>query len=308
VKEIHAMRKEAPAPVIDTHVPDSGGFGALNLEWVLTAPFVIAAVLYFGAVVTEARRGRSWPWYRSGFWVLGLATSASGFAGPLAAAAHSSFTAHMATHLLVGMVAPLFLVLGTPVTLALRSLSVAPARRLSRLLRSPVGRALTNPVVAALLSVGGMWLVYRTGLYQLMQQSTLMHLLVMAHFLVAGYLYTVSLIPADPSPHRLGFAMRSSVLVLSLAGHGVLAKVLYANPLPGVTADEAHTGAQLMFYGGDLVDFVLIVLLWTEWYRVTGRRLSDSSGSVSSTRTGPVHTLTKNYRSTRSAFLKGKPS
>ena len=51
--------------------------------------------------------------------------------GPVATAAHSTFAAHMAGHLLRGMAAPLVLVLGAPVTLALRALPVAEARTLT---------------------------------------------------------------------------------------------------------------------------------------------------------------------------------
>lgn len=263
------------------HVQD-GGAGGIAADWVLVVPFLLAAVAYIAALaIGESRRGRSWPWYRTFLWITGLTAAASGFIGPLSSAAHDSFTAHMGAHLLVGMVAPLLLVLAAPITLALRTMSVAPARRLGWLLRSPLGQLLTHPIVAALLNVGGMWVLYLTPLYELMQQVMLVHLLVMLHFLLAGYLYTVSLVSVDPSPHRAGFALRMIVLVVSVAAHGVLAKLLYADPLPGVTAADAHTGAQLMFYGGDAVDVVLIVLLCAQWYRVTGRKLHTVAAAAS---------------------------
>ncbi len=254
--------------------PSTGG---VPVDWILVAPFLLAAIAYLAAALSGTRR-RAWPWYRSTFWVLGLAAAAAGFVGPVATAAHEGFTAHMGAHLLVGMVAPLLLVLAAPMTLALRTMSVVPARRLSRLLRSPIGRLLTQPVVAAFLNVGGLWVLYLTPLYELMTQVLLVHLLVMVHFLVAGYLYTVSLVSVDPSPHRASFTLRAVVLVVSLAAHGVLAKLLFAYPLPGVTPADAHAGAQLMFYGGDTVDFVIIVLLCAEWYRATGRRLQTAAG------------------------------
>lgn len=258
-----------------------GGADGIAVSWILAAPFLMAAVVYVAAAVRASRRGRAWPWYRSILWIGGLSAAASGFIGPLASAAHDSFTAHMGAHLLVGMVAPLLLVLAAPVTLALRSMSVVPARRVSRMLRSPLMRVLTDPPVAALLNVGGMWVLYLTPLYGLMQQVMLVHGAVMLHFLLAGYLYTASLVAVDPSPHRAGFALRSIVLVLSLAAHGVLAKLLYAYPPPGVAVADARAGAQLMFYGGDLVDVLLIVLLCADWYRVTGRRLHRTPAAAS---------------------------
>ncbi|MFD2795144.1 cytochrome c oxidase assembly protein [Promicromonospora vindobonensis] len=257
---------------VDEHLHGGSTSGA-TVEWVFLVPFLLAAGVYLAAVASDIRQGRTWPWYRSLMWVLGVMAAAAGFVGPLATAAHDSFTAHMGAHLVVGMVAPLLLVLAAPVTLALRVMDVKPARVLSRVLHCPVGRVLTNPVVAALLNVGGLCVLYRGPLYGLMQQGMLVHVLVMVHFLLAGYLYTVSLVPVDPSPHRTGFVLRAVVLVVSLAAHGVLAKLLYAYPPPDVTTADAHTGAQLMFYGGDLVDFVLIWLLCAQWYRVTGRQL-----------------------------------
>jgi len=233
-------------------------------------PFVVAVIVYVVAAVAD--RGRGWPWHRVAVWCSGMAIAAAGFVGPLATAAHDNFTAHMWAHLLVGMLAPLLLVLAAPMTLALRTMSVSPARRVSRVLRGRFGRILVNPIVAASLNIGAMWVVYLTPLFELMQQVVLVHLLVMLHFLAAGCLYTFVLVPVDPSPHKASFLFRALVLVASLAAHGMLAKLLYASPPPGVSIVDARTGAQLMFYGGDLVDLVLIALLCAEWYRVSGRR------------------------------------
>lgn len=257
---------------VQAHVHGTGSANEVGSALVLAVPFLAAAVVYVAAMASSRRRGRPWPWYRAVFWVAGMAAAAAGFIGPLATTAHTSFAAHMGAHLLVGMVAPLLLVLGAPVTLALRALDVGPARRVSWMLRSPLVRVLTTPIVAAVLNVGALWVLYLTPMYDLMQDVMLVHWLVMLHFLLAGYLYTVSLVAIDPSPHKSGFVVRASVLAISLAAHGVLAKLLYANPPPGVNVADAHAGAQLMFYGGDAVDFVLIALLCAEWYRTTGRR------------------------------------
>jgi putative membrane protein len=54
------------------------------------------------------------------------------------------------------MVAPVWLVLGAPVTLLLRSVPVRRARTLSRVLRSRPVHLLANPWVALFLSTGGL--------------------------------------------------------------------------------------------------------------------------------------------------------
>jgi putative membrane protein len=205
-------------------------------------------------------------------WVVGVSAAGSAFVGPLADLAHESFTTHAAAHVIVGMVAPLLLVLAAPFTLALRTLELVPARRLSRLLRSWPARFFTHPVIAAALTIGGMWVLYLTPLYSLMLENPVVQWLVMLHFLVSGYLFTVAIIPVDPAPHRSGYALRALVLVASLAAHGILAKLVYADPPAGIAAADAQAGAQLMYYAGDAVDLVIIVLLCAQWYRAVARR------------------------------------
>lgn len=98
-----------------------------------------------------------WPGRRVGCWYAGLGCVTMGLTGPIASAAHTSFTAHMGGHLLVGMAGPLLLVLGAPLTLTLRALPATRARLLSRALRSLPVRVLTHPVTAATLNAGGLW-------------------------------------------------------------------------------------------------------------------------------------------------------
>ena len=250
---------------------------AVSAEIYLATLFALALLAYAIGVGLQRHRGRPWPWWRSALWVAGIAAAASGFVGPLAAASHGDFVAHTWAHLLVGMVAPVLLVLAAPVTLALRSLALVPARRVSRMLRSIPARILTTPAVAAALNVGGLWVLYTTPLFEAMQRSAWVHLFVMTHLLLAGYLFTVSLIPVDPAPHRAGYPMRAAVLVLALAAHGILTKVIYADPPAGVPAADAEAGAMLMFTAGDLVDAVIVAVLCARWYREAGRALRRSA-------------------------------
>ncbi|RUR03090.1 cytochrome c oxidase assembly protein [Labedella endophytica] len=244
-----------------------------GVDAVLILPFALALILYLRGIALLRCRGVEWPRYRGVLWCGGVLAAAAGFVGPLAAASHTGFVPHMWTHLLVGMLSPLLLVSAAPITLALRCLHVDVARRLSRLLSSRPARIASAPVTALTLNLGGLWALHVTPLFGAMQQSPLVHLLVMLHFLVAGYVFTASIIPVDPSPHRAGFPLRTAVLLVALAGHGILAKVLYANPPVGVSGPEAREGALLMYYGGDAIDAAIIVILCAQWYRRAGRRL-----------------------------------
>lgn len=209
---------------------------AAALAWVLLA----AAAGYAVGVA----RGGSWPRRRTVAWYAGLAAAVGGLSVP----------GHVAGHLLLGMLAPLLLVRAAPVTLALRALPVRRARLLSRVLRSRPARVLTVPAVAAVLDVGGLWLLYTTDLHR--------HPVVQLHVFAAGYLFTAAVVGVDPAPHRARLGTRAAVLVLASAAHGILAKHLYA------TTPDA---AMLMYYGGDVIEVALAVLLGREWLSAAWR-------------------------------------
>ncbi|MEX5718005.1 cytochrome c oxidase assembly protein [Geodermatophilus maliterrae] len=215
-----------------------------------------------GYVAATWRCRSPWPLARTAAWLLALAAAGVAVAGP--AQAHHDLRAHMAGHLLLGMVAPLLLVLAAPVTLALRALPPAGARRLSRLLRTPPARRLADPLVAVPLNAAGLWLLYGTGLHTALAGRPALTALVWAHLLVGGYLATASVLAVDPAPHRRPVAVRAVALAGGAAAHDVLAKALYAYPPAGTVGAEA--GARLMYDGGTVLTLVTAALLWRRWY------------------------------------------
>lgn len=242
---------------------------------------LLAAAAIVGYLTLATNRTQQGPRHRTAFWILGSLAAAAAVSGPLADAADTNYVAHMASHLLLGMLAPLLMVLAAPATLLLRTLPVTVARRLSHLLRSRPARILTEPVVAATLNVGGLWLLYTTNLYPAMHYQPALHILIHAHMLLAGYLFTTAIISVDPLPHRRSYLHRSIVLIAALAAHDILAKHLYIHPPAGVTSPTAETGAMLMYYGGDLIDLTIIVILCARWYhptrpRMTARQLASN--------------------------------
>lgn len=260
-----------------SHGAAQGPFGWVTFESVVVLVLLGAAIGY--AVALWISRGRSpWPASRTAMWYLGITFVGAALAGPLAKAAHTSFTAHMVGHLLLGMVAPLLLVLAAPVTVILRAMPVAGARSLTRFLRTPGVRLITHPVVAAGLNIGGLWALYATDLYHLMHSSVLVYALVHAHIFLAGYLFTFSIVGVDPDPHRASMRVRSAVLILFIAAHSILAKWLYAHPPAGVGTADGEVGAQVMYYGGDVVDVLMIVVLFTGHYAATRPRSPALAG------------------------------
>ncbi|MEF3331265.1 MULTISPECIES: cytochrome c oxidase assembly protein [Oceanobacillus] len=233
----------------------------------LSLPFIIGLLLYITAVIFSKRQNKAWPIYRTVLWTAGSVLCIITVVNPLASIAHQNFTMHMFGHLLLGMLGPLFMVLAAPMTLLLRTLPTRYAKKVTAVLRSPFFHFLSNPIVPAVLNIGGLWLLYTTGLYSMMETLMWVHVLVHLHVFLAGYFFAATLLYIDPIPYRYSYIHRSLVLILALAGHKILSKVIYAYPPEGVSRAEAEAGGMLMYYGGDAVDIVIIIILCYQWYQ-----------------------------------------
>lgn len=224
------------------------------------------ALAYTLAAVRLRARGDRWPRAAQGAFLTGcLALWVAGLTPALAAGTR---TDHMVRHLLVGMLGPLLLVLGRPVTLALRALPTGRARRgLLRLTRSRVAVTLLCPPIAVALDAGGLWALYRTPLAAAAEARPWLAALAQTHVLLAGLAFTAAVCQLDPIRRRYGVPARSAALVVAAAAHAVLAKTLWATaPTP-----DAGTAAQVMYYGGDLAELGLAAVVALSWYAAAGR-------------------------------------
>jgi len=86
--------------------------------------FIVA--LYIKGVIILSRRGVKWPVGRTIAFALGVSAVDYATSGGLGLYSHFSFSIHMAAHMVIGMIAPIGIVLGAPVTLALRTLYGRP--------------------------------------------------------------------------------------------------------------------------------------------------------------------------------------
>ncbi|UNO38811.1 cytochrome c oxidase assembly protein [Streptomyces sp. MST-110588] len=240
-------------------------------EVVLASAALTAVAGYLLAAARLRRRGDAWPRARDAAFTTGGTALAAAVTLTLPG---GPFTAHMAQHLVVGMAAPLLLVLARPLTLLLRTVGPGPARRgLLAVARSRSAAWLVFPPLAALLDVGGLWVLYRTPLLAATHHRPVLHALVHTHVLAAGLLFSFAVCRLDPLRHRWSTAWRGTTLLAAGAAHAVLAKTLYLTPPPGTAfgLTDLHTGAKLMYYGGDLVELALAAALAVQWYTSTGR-------------------------------------
>ncbi|MGY1739965.1 MULTISPECIES: cytochrome c oxidase assembly protein [unclassified Blastococcus] len=267
--------------------------GAQAAGWVLAAgAALLPAALYLAGVGVRRDGGRSWPAGRTASWLLGCALVGTALAPPLETPAAGS---HMAQHLLLGAAAPLALVLGAPVTLLLGALSPPARRPVAAVLHTRGMRVLAHPATGALLTAGGLWLLYLTPLYALGTRSAPVHALVHVHLLAAGCLFAWAVAGPDPAPRRPGLGVRVAAVVAAGGAHAVLAQQLYARagelpPGAGLGAREVEAAAQLMYHGGHLADLALLVALFAARYRrgARGRGMRGSAGAAAATLRGHV--------------------
>ncbi|WP_327676767.1 cytochrome c oxidase assembly protein [Streptomyces sp. NBC_00467] len=244
-----------PGPLLDVWLPVTGIL-ALGSLYVLLA-----------ALARHRNPVAGWSRRRTGWFLTGLGLLALAQLPPVAPFAHEDFRGHMVQHLLVGMYAPLALVLGAPVTLLLRTLPTDRARKLSRILRSRPTRVITHPALALVLSVGSLGALYFTPLYEAIDGQLLWHQILHAHFLLSGCLFAWVIAGPDPAPARPGVPTRLVVLGIAIAAHAILAQMMYAGLYLSVRApaEQIQGGAEIMYYGGDIGELLLAAALVATW-------------------------------------------
>ena len=197
---------------------------------------ITAVALYIRGVVILTRRGDKWPVGRTVAFALGISAIDYATSGGLGVYAKFSFEYHMIAHMLLGMVAPIGIVLGAPITLALRTL---PQGRTSEergirgtlisLLHSKPAGVFTNPVSALAIFDGSLFLLYMTPLFGNLMQSHLGHLVMSVHFLLAGILFFHVIIGIDPNPRKVPYIVRIVILFAAMSIHAFFAIALLSS-------------------------------------------------------------------------------
>jgi cytochrome c oxidase assembly factor CtaG/putative copper export protein len=196
-----------------------------RLDWLWIAVALFGLVSYFLGVAKVHRRGDKWQWFRSVNWVIGLLVLTYITSGPPSVYGRVLFSAHMVDHMALTMVAPIFLVLGAPVTLALRAL---PARGdgsrglrewLLVFVHSKFSQFVTHPIVAAGNFAGSIVLFYYSDAFGFAMREHVGHELMNLHFALTGYIFVLSMIGTDPLPRRAPYPMRLLLLLATMGFH-----------------------------------------------------------------------------------------
>ena len=194
---------------------------------------VTAVALYIKGVLVLNRRGDKWPVGRTIAFASGIALIDFATSGGLGLYAHFAFSYHMVAHMILGMIAPIGLVLGAPITLALRTLPQGRTKdergvrgTLLAALHSKLATFYTNPIVALAFFDGSLFALYFTGLFGSLMQSHAGHLFMNIHFLLAGLLFFHVIIGIDPNPRRIPHLVRIVVVFAAMSIHAFFSVAL----------------------------------------------------------------------------------
>ena len=253
---------------------------------------VTAVALYIRGVIILTRRGDKWPVGRTVAFALGISAIDYATSGGLGVYAKFSFEYHMIAHMLLGMVAPIGIVLGAPITLALRTL---PQGRTSQergvrgtliaLLHSKPAAVFTNPVSALAFFDGSLFVLYMTPLFGNLMQSHLGHLVMSVHFLLAGILFFHVIIGIDPNPRKVPHIVRIVILFAAMSIHAFFAVALISTSTlldQGYFASlqtpwnldllaDQHAGGSVAWAMGEIPILLALVATFIQWMRDDSR-------------------------------------
>ena len=272
-------------------LPDFGPvsvFTEARLDLVPLLLVLIPALVYVYGVSRLTARGDRWPWARTlSFVVGGLGTIAIATMSGLAAYDTSLFAVHMVQHMLLSMVATVFLALGAPVTLALRTLPKAPRARLMSMLHSRFARVVSFPLLPWVLFVASPFALYFSGWYEATLGNALLHELLHLHFLAVGSLFFWPLLGIDPVPGRSDHPFRMLLVAATLPFHAFLGVAIMSVEPDGrglLAADhylaqhpleqavyQQNLGGGLLWASGDVVGLFFLAVLLTQWMRASER-------------------------------------
>ena len=253
---------------------------------------ITAVALYIKGVVILSRRGDKWPVGRTVAFALGISVIDYATSGGLGVYAKFSFEYHMVAHMALGMIAPIGIVLGAPITLALRTLPQGRNAEergirgtLIALLHSKPAGIFTNPVIILALFDGSLFALYMTPLFGNMMQSHLGHLVMNVHFLLAGILFFHVIIGIDPNPRKVPHIVRIVILFAAMSIHAFFAIALISTSTLidqgyflslqtpwnlDLLADQ-HAGGSIAWALGEIPILLALVATFIQWMRDDNR-------------------------------------
>ncbi|WP_130011411.1 cytochrome c oxidase assembly protein [Serinicoccus sediminis] len=265
-------------------------------NWLFLLVALVAVGLYAAGCVRLWRRGDRWPWWRLLAWVLGWALFVYVTSGAPAVYGRVMFSQHMMMHMALMMGVPIFLVPAQAITLAYRTLparrdkTLGPREVLLAVVHSRWAAFVANPLVAGVIFFGSLIGFYWTGLLELAMTTHVGHVLMVAHFTLAGFAFVWALVGQDPGPEKWPAPLRILVLLGTLAAHAFFGLALMQGSwllapgfykaievpwVPDLLADQ-QVGGAIAWGVGELPTVVLVLMVMVDWMRRDERESARS--------------------------------
>ena len=282
----------AALAIAGMEMPDAPNFTRILFEYdpsvFMIGLLVLAVALYIKGVVILTRRGDKWPVGRTISFALGISAIDFATSGGLGVYAHFAFSWHMVAHMVLGMIAPIGIVLGAPITLALRTLpqsrdgqELGVRGLLIKALHSRYARVITNPVVALAIFDGSLFALYFTSLFGGMMQSHQGHLFMSIHFILTGILFFHVIVGVDPNPRKVPHIIRIVILFAAMSIHAFFSVALMSastlidggyfeslqRPLSLDLLADQRTGGAIGWAMGEIPILIALVATFIQWMR-----------------------------------------
>ncbi|MBT2368209.1 cytochrome c oxidase assembly protein [Streptomyces sp. ISL-10] len=247
---------------------------------------LVALGLYGWGVARLRGRGDAWPVSRTVWFTAGVLSVALVMCTKLNDYGMVMFSVHMVQHMVISMLSPIVLLLGAPITLALRALPVAgrggkgPRELLLMLLHSRYMRIVTHPAFTIPLFIASLYGLYFTPLFDFLMESRTGHIVMMLHFLAVGLVFFWPIMGVDPGPHRPGYVMRMLELFAGMPFHAFFGIALmmatqpmvkaYENPPASLGIDalsDQNAAGGIAWAFSEIPSVVVLIALVFQWYR-----------------------------------------
>ncbi|MFJ8082589.1 cytochrome c oxidase assembly protein [Streptomyces sp. NPDC096205] len=260
-----------------------------GLQWSPDGFFLVACLvgigLYVWGVVRLRRRGDAWSLGRTLAFVSGVLTIGVVMCTKLNDYGMVMFSVHMVQHMVISMLSPILILLGAPVTLALRALPPAgrgrkgPRELLLALLHSRYLRVVTHPAFTIPMFIASLYALYFTPLFDTLMGSRAGHAAMMVHFLAVGVVFFWPIMGVDPGPNRPGYLMRMLELFAGMPFHAFFGIALmmgstpmvetYQNPPASLGIDalaDQNAAGGIAWAFSEIPSVLVLIALLFQWY------------------------------------------
>ncbi|CAL9373718.1 cytochrome c oxidase assembly protein [Streptomyces sp. enrichment culture] len=260
-----------------------------GLQWSPDLFFLVACLvglaLYGWGVVRLRRRGDAWSPGRTLAFATGVLSIGLVMCTKLNDYGMVMFSVHMVQHMVISMLSPILILLGAPVTLALRALPPAgrgrkgPRELLLALLHSRYLRVITHPVFTIPMFIASLYALYFTPLFDTLMGSKVGHAAMMVHFLAVGLIFFWPIMGVDPGPHRPGYLMRMLELFAGMPFHAFFGIALmmgstpmvetYAHPPASLGIDalaDQNAAGGIAWAFSEIPSVLVLIALLFQWY------------------------------------------